>query len=373
MLINVQMLRFVAAMLVVFYHTAARIPESSALPYQLFGLVETFGFAGVDIFFVISGYIMVYTTRGRAGPNQGQQFMRRRFARIYSGYWPFFFAAWLLFGFIRPEHLAESHLLKSFLLWPQSLNLVLLQLSWTLSFEMYFYLLFALLVSFTPTGVRTRILVSVTALLLAFNGYKHFVIAGFNPENFYNYPFYQRFLTSPYMLEFLCGALLAQWLEKNRLPMSRVWLLAGSLLFCAGGLINTVLYSGLSEQGYHVFPRVLVFGIPSVLLVAGLVAVESDGYMANRRFSIQAGGASYAIYLSHVLILGLAGYLGVGRWLAGFNDIITLIGYTLLVSLIFVISLLYYLTIEKRLHKLFKQWLALSPTSAHKITLKPGV
>jgi peptidoglycan/LPS O-acetylase OafA/YrhL len=73
MFVNVQMLRFVAAMLVVFYHTAARIPESSTLSHQVFGLVETLGFAGVDIFFVISGYIMVYTTRGRAGMGQGQQ------------------------------------------------------------------------------------------------------------------------------------------------------------------------------------------------------------------------------------------------------------------------------------------------------------
>ncbi len=182
MLINVQLLRFIAAMLVVIYHIAQRIPESSVISYQLFGLVESFGFAGVDIFFVISGFIMVYTTRGRAGPDQGQQFLRRRIARIYSGYWPFFFAAWLVFAFTRPEHLTESHLLKSFLLWPQSLDLVLLEITWTLSFEMYFYVMFALLVAFTPTAVRTRVLVSLASLLLAYNGYKHFMVSGFSPE-----------------------------------------------------------------------------------------------------------------------------------------------------------------------------------------------
>ena len=217
--------------------------------------------------------------------------------------------------------------------------------------------MFALLVTFTPAAIRTRVLISVTALLLAYNSYKHFVIAGFSPDNFYHYSFHQRFLTSPFMLEFLSGALLAQWLEKNRLPLPRLLLLAGSLLFCAGGLINAVVYSGLIEQGDYVLPRVLIFGIPSLLLVAGMVAVESDGYVANRRFSIQAGGASYAIYLCHVLILGLAWHLGVGRWLAGFTGSIALLGYTLLVALIFVISLMYYLTIEKRLHNLFKRFL----------------
>ncbi len=359
MFINIQMLRFIAAMLVVVYHTAVRIPEASVISYQLFAWVETLGFAGVDIFFVISGYIMVYTTRGRAGAEQGQQFMRRRVARIFSGYWPFFFAAWLVFALTRPGHLAEALLLKSFFLWPQSLNLVLLEITWTLSFEMYFYVMFALLVAFTPTRVRTRVLLLVTMVLLAYNGYKHFVVSGFSAENMFSYTFYQRFLTSPFMLEFLSGALLAQWLENNRLPMSRLWLLAGATLFCTGGLINAVVYSGLIEQGYHLFPRVLVFGIPSLLLVAGMVAVETDGYVANRRFSIQAGGASYAIYLSHVLILGLAWHLGLGTWLAGFSGIAGLAGYILLVALIFAISLAHYLLLEKRLHQLFKRALFL--------------
>jgi peptidoglycan/LPS O-acetylase OafA/YrhL len=360
MFINIQMLRFIAAMLVVVYHTAARIPEASAVSHQLFGWVETLGFAGVDIFFVISGYIMVYTTRGRAGPEQGQQFMRRRIARIFSGYWPFFFAAWLVFAVTRPEHLAESHLLKSFLLWPQSLNLVLLEITWTLSFEMYFYVMFALLVAFTPIRARTRVLLLTTFVLLAYNIHKHFVVSGFSAENMFSYTFYQRFLTSPFLLEFLSGALLAQWLENNRLPMSRLWLLAGATLFCAGGLVNAVVYSGLIEQGYHVFPRVLVFGIPSLLLVAGMVAVESDGYVAHRRFSIQAGGASYAIYLSHVLILGLAWHLGLGTWLSGFDGFTSFFGYILVMALIFAISLTHYLLLEKRLHSLFKRWLILN-------------
>jgi peptidoglycan/LPS O-acetylase OafA/YrhL len=357
MFINIQLLRFIAAMLVVIYHTAARIPETSAVSHQLFGLIETLGFAGVDIFFVISGFIMVYTTRGRVGLEQGQQFMRRRIARIYSGYWPFFFMAWLVFGLTRSAHVAEANLLKSFLLWPQSLNLVLLEITWTLSYEMYFYVMFAVLVALTPIRARARVLVLAAFTLLAYNGYKHYFASGFSPENIYYYPFFERFLTSPFLLEFLAGAWLALWLEKHHLLKSRLWLLAGVALFCAGGFVNAYFYSGLIEQGYHVFPRVLVFGIPSLLMVAGMVAVEADGHVANQRFSIQAGGASYAIYLSHVLILSLAWYLGLGQWLAGLGSIAGLFGYTLLVVVIFAISLVHYLMLEKRLHRLFKRWL----------------
>ncbi len=166
---------------------------------------------------------------------------------------------------------------------------------------------------------------------------------------------YLRFTTSPFLLEFLCGALLAQWLEKSRLRGSLLCLIAGAVLFCAGGLINAVVYSGMIEQGYHVLPRVIVFGIPSLLLVAGMVAVETDGHVAYRRFSIEAGGSSYAIYLSHVVILSLAWYMGLGGWLAGFGGIAGLSGYVLLVVLIFAASLLHYLLLEKRLHRLFKQ------------------
>jgi len=364
MLVNVQLLRFIAAMLVVIYHASRSIPESSVIADSLFGLVETLGFAGVDIFFVISGFIMVETTRGRSGPDQGQQFMRRRIARIYSGYWPFFFAAWLLFAFTRPEHLAESNLWKSFLLWPQPLNQVLLELTWTLSFEMYFYLVFALLVSLAPPRARTGVLLLLAFVLLVFVGHKHIVISGYSPEQINTYPFHQRFLTSPFLLEFLSGALLARWLENYQPRHPLACLLAGAVLFCAGGAINQLVYSGLIEQGYNVFPRVMVFGIPSLLIMAGLVALEKEGHAAHRWFSIQAGGASYAIYLSHVLVLGLVWHLGIGAWLGGLGPVAGLVGYLSLVVLIFLFSLLYYLSVEKRLHALFRRLLSVKPASS---------
>jgi exopolysaccharide production protein ExoZ len=142
--------------------------------------------------------------------------------------------------------------------------------------------------------------------------------------------------------------------------MPALCLLAGMVLFIAGGLVNELWYAGLIEQGYYVFPRVIVFGIPSLLWVAGAVAVEMQGHHANRRFSLLAGGASYAIYLSHVLILSLAWHLGLNTWLAGSGGIVGLLAYSLLVLLIFAISLLHYQVLEKRLHRLFKRGMKLA-------------
>ena len=78
MLLNIQFLRFVAAMLVVLYHTAAQVPHSQSAVYGLFALGQAIGFAGVDIFFVISGFIMAFTTLDQGGRLASLGFTRRR-------------------------------------------------------------------------------------------------------------------------------------------------------------------------------------------------------------------------------------------------------------------------------------------------------
>ena len=144
MLINIQFLRFVAAMLVVVYHTSAHVRAAGVDQGAFFSLSESIGFAGVDVFFVISGFIMAYTTHSAAGFDDGWSFFRRRVARIYSGYWPFFIIAWALFSWIRPEHVESASMWRSAILWPA--NELLIAVSWTLIFEMFFYVLFTLLV-----------------------------------------------------------------------------------------------------------------------------------------------------------------------------------------------------------------------------------
>ena len=98
MLINIQFLRMVAAMLVVFYHTSAHVRSVGAEQGAFFAVNDAIGFAGVDIFFVISGFIMAHTSFSAAGWADGWSFLRRRLARIYSGYWPFFLLALALFA-----------------------------------------------------------------------------------------------------------------------------------------------------------------------------------------------------------------------------------------------------------------------------------
>jgi exopolysaccharide production protein ExoZ len=382
MLYNIQFLRFVAAMLVVLYHSAAGLPASDSVFQVIFSGGRSLGFAGVDIFFVISGFIMAHTSNRHAGASDSFEFARRRLARIFSGYWPFFIVAVIVFASFRPEHFAESNLLKSFFLWPQPLDRVLLEITWTLSYELYFYLLFSLLILFTSPRNRIGIVVLAFGALLLFNLYRHFVAESFSPDNIYYLAFWSQFLTSPFLLEFFAGSIVAWWVTRQPGGPAWSWLLTGSLLFLVGGWINESFYAGLIEQGFHVVPRVAVYGIPACMIMMGLVRLEvaanraalaksgadrTAGMRAPARFSALTGGASYAIYLSHVLILTVVWNTGLNQAVASWPGHLIIGAYVLLASAIAGYSVLHYVYLEKPLHRLFKRWLGLDPASTWRV------
>jgi peptidoglycan/LPS O-acetylase OafA/YrhL len=362
MLINIQFLRFVAATMVVVYHASFHLLDAGADQGFFFAAGEAIGFAGVDIFFVISGFIMFYTTERSLGMTSSVEFIKRRVARIYSGYWPYFFLAAVVFAWARPADYAAANLTGSFFLWPLPLHEVLLDVSWTLSYEMYFYLLFTALVL---AGARLRwwLLLGLSVLVAAYNGYRHFVLQDFSHDNLVYQGFPGLFLTSPFLLEFFAGAVLA--ILPRRLPSGWGWplLLLGAAGFAAAGLVNAWLYDGGIEQGYHVVPRILVFGLPSALLLLGLVRLELDGAVAPRRFSLDTGGASYAIYLCHTIFLVISQKLGMNAALAQTTDLVVQWVFTLYCALIVLFSVAYYRWAERPLHRLFKRALRIRRSS----------
>src|SRR3990167_499256 len=144
---NIQALRAIAAMMVVFFHIAGlemRYFHCMALsPY-----FTDLGNAGVDIFFVISGFIMVQVTQGKfQNKFEINKFFLNRIKRIYPLYW-FYSLLVVLAIFIYPH--ISSHkwsvdgLIKSFLLIPQQGDPYLI-VGWTLIHEMYFYITMILL------------------------------------------------------------------------------------------------------------------------------------------------------------------------------------------------------------------------------------
>lgn len=359
MLINIQFLRFAAAFMVVLYHAAQHVHLSGASLGPLFGAAETAGFAGVDVFFVISGFIMVWTTRSQTGAASSLEFLKRRVARIYSGYWPFFVLAAAVFAWARPEHFEAARLVKSFLLWPAPLDQVLLDVSWTLSYEMYFYLAFGALVVL-GVAARSRILAGIFLLVTAYNLLRHFAWQDFSPEQYYYNTFFDLFLTSPFLIEFFAGAMLATAIHSG--TGRHGWLLfaTGIAGFTAAGVANAVVFEGNIEQGFHVVPRVLWFGAPSVFLVWGLVNLERAGHMTPERFSLSAGGASYAIYLGHTILLVATMKLGLNTVLRGLPDPVVQWVFLLYSVLIVALCMSYYRRVERPLHGVFKKALKVS-------------
>jgi peptidoglycan/LPS O-acetylase OafA/YrhL len=283
------------------------------------------------------------------------EFARRRVARIYSGYWPFFWLALAVFAWTRPDHLAGAQLVPSFWLWPQPFNLNLLELSWTLSFVLYFYALFTLLVWLCPTQRRMAACALALVALGGFNLLRHFAWDGFGNPNLYLIPFWDQFLTSPFIVEFLAGALLAWWLQARPNGPAWTWLLLGVGLFAGGAWLSETWYDGKIEQGFHLIPRVAVFGGAAVLMVAGLVRLEARGRCAPRRLSLLGGGASYAIYLSHVPLLFIAQGLGLQRWVTGLPDWAAALVWLGLVIAIIVASMAFYRWLERPLHRTFRR------------------
>ncbi|HKJ18692.1 MAG TPA: acyltransferase [Xanthomonadales bacterium] len=361
MLTNIQFLRFVAAMLVVMYHSSSHVRSTGMDQGVLFSLSEGIGFAGVDVFFVISGFIMAWTTRKTSGTSEAFSFFRRRLARIYSGYWPFFIIALLIFAWANPEYFERADLWKSAFLWPT--NHLLLAVSWTLIFELFFYCCYTILVTFPLRSRHVTLLVLFVAVCV-WSAYSHFVREAYAPGNLEYMSLAEYYMASPYLAEFLAGALLAIWLMKKPQGAGWSWLIGGSLLFISGAWWNQHFFDGHIEQGYWVFYRVLVFGIPSCMILLGLVRLEKREISAPVRFSLLAGGASYAIYLSHTLILTFTQKLGFNEWAGTLSQTGARLVFIILAGVILAYSIMHYRMVERPLHKFFQRLVGIRPKTA---------
>ena len=239
------------------------------------------------------------------------------------------------------------------------LNQVLLDVSWTLSYEMYFYVLFAALVLLSVRW-RGRTLAAALILVAGYNLVNHFVLHQYDPERYYYNTFEGLFYTAPYLAEFFAGAVLASFAHQGSQRLGWALLLLGIAGFAAAGAANAFGYDGNIEQGFHVVPRVLLFGIPSVLILWGLVNLEHHGRVAPERFSLATGGASYAIYLVHTIVFVATMKLGIYTWMADWPAGAVQLSYLLYSGLIVVYGVVHYRTLERWLHRAFKRALGVS-------------
>lgn len=267
---NIQVLRAFAALAVVFHHAHGRSLSYGIDSSQLsvFGLV---GQAGVDLFFVISGFILIYAYQKRK--KSGVRFLCDRFLRIAPLYYLITVSLCLTF-FLVPdvfrnfsfsiEHFVQSLMFSSQLL---SSNQPVLGVGWTLEFEAFFYLVFA-------GGIFLRRFISVEVsitLIVVF-----LVIIGVAPS---------------ICLEFIFGVLVAVGARKNWINFNSVVCVA---LFCVGLLLY---FFGAEMES----KRVYFFGVGSSLILLASLAAKP----VKNKTIILLGEASFSIYLVHDLSLSL--------------------------------------------------------------------
>lgn len=344
-IVNIQLLRFVAAFWVVLYHSRFFIDGRATfmVPPRFMRAVEAAGFIGVDIFFVISGMIMALTA-GRMKPHwrSSLNFLGARFARIYTGWWPLFVLYW--FGAVwMHQPMEDKWFFSSLFLLPVRLNHYITGVIWTLSYELYFYCAVALVIFLAPRW-RKRVFAIVLAILVIFCIWSY-LQGYYTPAREHESWPWQGFIGYPLVAEFLAGFLVFDWVRSARLQRKWPWFLA-SATFLAMAVAYEILVgkpAGLSLDGYYgAAPRALfVGGFALTLVVGALVAAPVSG--VARYLALHLGDASYAIYLAHVMVMfATVKALQTLHWPAAWY------GPTLLVLLLAVIafSLAYYKYVE---------------------------
>lgn len=299
-LISIQLLRAVACLMVLLHH--ARNPKD-----WMYSPLAGWDFtSGVELFFVISGFIM-YAAARREAP---AEFMRRRVIRIAPLYAiaTLIWAAWLGFHGLPVTDL--GHLAMSLLIIPHptpghpELIWPVLTPGWTLCYEMFFYLLFA-------GGLAIRRVGAVTAGVIL-----PLVVLGFlfDPKGAIPHAF-----TAPILLAFVAGVAIA-WAHE-RVSFARAWPLA--LLGAALLAVHATPWLQLS--------KVLVVAASAAVL-AGSLALE-PALRARRLSAMRSiGDASYAIYLFHTLILAEVLWIGHGLALTGWPQFLLLVGVGIVLS-----------------------------------------
>ena len=295
---SIQVLRAVAAIGVLTLHAAT---EKVAFlggepgPFRNFLL----GAAGVDLFFVISGFVMVYSSESLFGRADGpRKFFVRRLARIAPLYWAVTVAIILYISAVHGPRLWDIYtpasLAASFLFWPyprvDGFAFPVHLLGWTLNYEMFFYAVFALAIVL-PRRFAVAAVILVLGTLVAIGRVQPLPL-----------PF--SFWANSIVLEFCYGMVIALlYREGVRLPPPAAWALG--IAACAG---YAAAYAPTGEW------RALFWGLPSAALVAA-VALSTTTWKpgAAGRFFGLLGDASYSLYLVHPLTFPLVRWT-LGRW-----------------------------------------------------------
>lgn len=338
---SLQLIRALAMTLVLFIHTDYFFTQIFQTKF-LNGLFFPGGDGGVDMFFVLSGFIIYFVHNSDINDkSQLLPYYMKRFIRIFPVYWLITFII-LGLHFLFPQfgsgkETSVDTIFRSFLLLP-STSPQIIHAAWTLVYEVLFYISFGFLIWFGFKRCRYFIYFLVAASIVGW------IYSIFNNQIFQESILYIFF--SYHNFEFLLGCFGAYLVLRRELKIAKQLLIAGLVIFA-----TMVFFEYQSGEAIYQ-GRLFGYGVSSFLVITSLSSLEiykrvtlSKNILWN--FLLLLGNASFSIYLTHqVLISGIARVL-VGKLSFISIEIITYL--TLITTIIF--GILFYIFIEKPLLK----------------------
>ena len=325
---GIQVLRGIAALSVAFLHieqsAGVFVGRTGESPWPWLRMIPWE--AGVDIFFVISGFVMVYASnRLFRAPGAPRTFLGRRIARVVPLYW-LFTTLTVLVALVRPGLLNEplgsgwNAVVASYLFipWPRPDGFVqpVFRLGWTLNYEMLFYAIF------TPFLLLPRrwAVLGVVAAITVLVAFGQLTWTGNAQIGFWTDP-----IVGEFAFGVLLGALRLDGVQLSR-PVRLGLIAAGLAIMLAIGVDDTQ-------------SRALSYGIPAACFVAAVsFGSGRAGTSLIARAGLLLGDASYALYLVHLFPTRLLREIWWRLHLVGTAGIISFIAASMIASCVVAIA-----------------------------------
>ncbi len=341
---SLQALRALAAISVLLFHAAAGLPANAG--FDLVKSICLHGFVGVDVFFVLSGFVVMHTASRVRSASDGRAFALRRFGRIYLGYWPVLLLGVALSMLGIPALNAAGQWWPSALLVEPTMERNVLPVAYTLVYELWFYALTAGALALIASDARRKQLLWAAVFLLL-SWQVALIATSFDAWSKGQVPL--PFAMSGIHLEFLAGAL--TYVYSRHMTTIAMRFVGGTLI--AIGLVALVWY-------WQLFGLTLVraliggaLGVGAVLLA--LSASKPGNTRRGKGFLETLGDASFSLYLLHTLILTTVSVVAsklVARGSASVEGVV--VGVAVVLSII--VARAWYVWLER---PLYLRWCAL--------------
>lgn len=308
---SIQIMRGIAAIAVVFYHTHIILAQPRYGSIEIFGPVASKGWLGVNLFFMLSGFIILHAHASDINmPGKLGSYFWKRFSRVYPVYWVFLtlYLMAAAAGLGSPDFSwSPLNLASAYLLFQLTPDLALpLQVAWTLFYEVNFYILFAVLLINRTAGLIVMVGWAAAAIIAN---------VAFGSQSFG--------LLHVWNLYFIAGMLVFLVTPKVSSRLGLPLVIVGCIFLAA--LASTLPQASVNEQQENLLAIGLLI-LPIAMILLGGILAERNFTLNYPAFLVGLGSASYSIYLVHSAIISLLAVLKVKFAVNYLPDVVVFLG-----------------------------------------------